>query len=132
MPFGLADVQATHQRLVDSKLIKGTEDDAAVYVDDLNVFSMSREDHLVHLQDILERLQNAGLTVKPKKCNVGMNETGYLEHLVGNGMVKPCQSKAEAVKKFQVPEKKKQVRSFLEIAGYYRKFVKNFSDFTPI
>ena len=128
MPFGLADAQATCQRLVDTKLIRGLEDHAAAYVDDLTVFSMSWEEHLVHLQDMLERLRDAGLTVKPKKCKFGMKETEYLGHVVGNGVVKPCQSKTEAVKKFQVPETKKQVRSFLGLAGYYRKFIKNFSD----
>ena len=128
MPFGLADAQATCQRLVDTRLIRGIEDHAAAYVDDLTVFSMTWEDHLVHLQDMLERLQNAGLTVKPKKCRFGMEETEYLGHVVGNGMVKPCQSKTEAVKQFPVPETKKQVRSCLGLAGYYRKFIKNFSD----
>ena len=77
---------------------------------------------------MLERLQNAGLTVKPKKCKFGMQETEYLGHVVGNGMVKPYQSRTEAVKQLQVPETKKQVRSFLKLAGYYRKFIKNFSD----
>ena len=128
MPFGLADAQATCQRLVDTRLIRGIEDHAAAYVDDLTVFSMTWEDHLVHLQDMLERFRNAGLTVKPKKCRFGMEETEYLGHVVGNGMVKPCQSKTEAVKQFPVPETKKQVRSFLGLAGYYRKFIKNSSD----
>ena len=128
MPFGLADAQATCQRLVDTRLIRGIEDHAAAYVDDLTVFSMTWEDYLVHLQDMLERLRNAGLTVKPKKCRFGMEETEYLGHVVGNGMVKPCQSKTEAVKQFPVPETKKQIRSFWGLAGYYRRFIKNFSD----
>ena len=68
MPFGSADAQATCQRLVDTKLIRGMEDHAAAYVDDLTVFSATWEDHLLHLRDMLERLRKAGLTIKPKKC----------------------------------------------------------------
>ena len=133
MPFGLADAQATCQRLVDTKLIRGIEDYAGAYVDDLTVFSASWEDHLVHLREMLERLRRAGLTIKPKKCRFGMEETEYLGHIVGNGMVKPCSEKAEAVKRFPIPETKKQVRSFLGLAGYYRKFIKNFSELaTPL
>ena len=128
MPFGLPAAQATCQQLVDTRLIRGIEDHAAAYVDDLIIFSISWDDHFVHLQDMLEGLQNACLTIKPKKCEFGMKETEYSRHVVGNGMAKPCQSKTEDVKKFQVPEMKKQVRSFLGLAGYYRKFIKNFSD----
>ena len=90
---------------------------------------MSWKDHLVHLQDILERLQNAGQTVNLNKCRFGVEETDYLGHAVSNGMVTLCQNKTEAIKKFQVPETKKQERLFLGLAGYYWKFFKNLSDF---
>ena len=133
MPFGLADAQATCQRLVDTKLIRGIEDFAAAYVDDLTVFSATWEEHLLHLREMLKRLRCAGLTIKPKKCRFGMEETEYLGHIVGNGVVRPCSEKAEAVKRFPIPETKKQVRSFLGLAGYYRKFIKNFSELaTPL
>ena len=128
MPFGLADAQATCQRLVDNRLIKGAEGHATGYVDDIAVYSMSWKDHLDQLRDMFTRLRQAGLTVKLHKCRFGMNETEYLGHIVGNGVVKPCIDKVKAVNESPSPKTKKEVRSFLGLAGYYRKFIKNFAD----
>ncbi|XP_028514953.1 uncharacterized protein LOC110239425 [Exaiptasia diaphana] len=67
LPFGLHGAPATFQRMMD-RLLRGKEEYAAAYMDDLVVFSRSFDDHLIHLKDILETLKKANLTAKPKKC----------------------------------------------------------------
>ena len=105
MPFGLQGAPVTFQRLMD-RVIQGLQDYAAAYLDDLIIFSTCWTDHLKHLATVLQRLGEAGLTVKPTICQLGMKECVYLGH---------------------IPQTKKQVRAFLGLAGYYRRFIPNFS-----
>ena len=83
------------------------------------------DDHLRHISDILCRLGNAGLTVKVKKCQFAMSRCAYLGHIVGNGEVRTEEAKVIAVK---APKTKKQVRAFLGLTGYYRRFIPNYAD----
>ena len=77
-----------------------------------------------HLRTILQQLRIANLTVKPQKCQLDMAECVYLGHVVGRGgVVRPELSKLEAIQAFSQPATKKQVRAFLGIIGYYRKFI---------
>ena len=125
MPFGLQGAPATFQRLMD-RVIQGL-DFAAAYLDDLVIFSSTWEEHLLHLRSILERLREAGLTAKAKKCVFGASECAYLGHIVGSGIVRPQQSKISAIESIGVPTTKKEVRTFLGITGYYRRFIENYS-----
>ena len=126
MPFGLQGAPATFQRMMDS-LLRGLRKFTAAYLDDIVIFSTSWEEHLLHLRTVLQRLQEAKLTIKPKKCQFGMNSCTYLGHVVGNGGVCPEAAKVLAVDAFPQPQTKKQVRAFLGLAGYYRKFIPNFA-----
>ena len=96
MPFGLCGAPAT---LMD-KVVRGMNQFASVYLDDLIVFSTTWEDHLAHLRVVLGRLLEVGLTTKPLKCQLGMSECTYLGHIVGNGVVKPEASKLQAIDRF--------------------------------
>ncbi len=125
MPFGLQGAPATFQRLMDSVLADLSF--CAAYLDDVIIFSKSWMEHVVHLERVFERLEKAGLTVKASKCQIGMRECVYLGHVVGNGCVKPESSKIEAVSSFPVPRTKKQVRSFLGLSGYYRRFILDYA-----
>ena len=125
MPFGLQGAPATFQRLMDS-VIAGL-DCCAAYLDDLIVYSGTWKEHLVHLEQVFSRLKQAGLTVKANKCQIGMKECVYLGHVVGKGQVRPEPSKLEAVVAFPVPKTKKDVRAFLGLSGYYRRFIPNYS-----
>ena len=87
------------------------------YLDDLIINSNTWEDHLKHVRVILQRLREAGLTVKPTKYQFGIERCVYLGHVVGGGIVQPEASKVETVKQFAVPEIKKQVRAFLGITA---------------
>ena len=126
MPFGLCGAPATFQRMMD-RLLRGAEEHAAAYIDDLVIYSQTWEEHICHLRDILTRLRAAKLTARPEKCQLGMRHCTYLGHVVGCGRVRPEQSKIEAVKSFPVPLTKKDVRSFLGLTGYYRKFIANYA-----
>ena len=126
MPFGLQGAPATFQRMMDS-LLRGLETHTAAYLDDVLIHSSTWEEHLQHLREVLERLRKANLTIRPNKCQLGMQTCTYLRHTVGNGRVKPESGKIEAVRAFPKPRSKKQVRAFLGLAGYYRKFLPGFS-----
>ncbi|XP_062830648.1 uncharacterized protein LOC134297351 [Anolis carolinensis] len=127
LPFGLKNSPATFQRLVD-KVLSGLGNFCVAYMDDIGIFSNSWEDHLKHLDIVLGRLKEAGLTIKASKCKLGKNTTKYLGHLVGGGCIRPDPTKVKAIHQWPVPKTKKQVRSFLGLAGYYRKFIPSFSN----
>ena len=122
MPFGLQGAPSTFQRMMD-QLLRGLEDCAAAYLDDLVIHNATWPEHLASLRKVLERLRTAGLTAKPSKCHFAMKECTYLGHIVGNGQVRPEIGKLTAVEDFPVPKTKKEVRTFLGLTGYYRKFV---------
>ncbi|XP_078234983.1 uncharacterized protein LOC144583976 [Pogona vitticeps] len=94
---------------------------------DLN-YLIEQEDHLKHLEIVLQRLSAAGLTVKASKCQLGSPEIKYLGHIVGGGVIKPLEAKIEAVRDWPRPNTKKKVKSFLGLVGYYRKFIPRFSE----
>ena len=99
MPFGLHGAPATFQRMMDV-LLSGAGEYSAAYLDDLVVFSNSWPEHLEHLCVVLQRLREAGLTEKPTKCQIAMNQCVYLRHKVGN---EPETSKIKAVSDFPQP-----------------------------
>ena len=114
------------QRLMD-RILRGREEYAAAYLDDVIIHSETWEDHVQHVTSVLERLRTAGLTAKRSKRQFGKSECMYLGHRVGQGKVIPEQSKVEALKNFAVPSTKKEVRVFLGLAGYYQKFITDLS-----
>ena len=126
MPFGLRGAPATFQRLMDV-VLTGMGEYSAAYMDDVVIFSMTWEDHLQHIRQVLQKLQDVGLTIKGRKCQFGMQQCTYLGHVVGMGCLRPEAGKVEAVKQFPTPSTKSDVRTFLGLAGYYRKFIPNFA-----
>jgi len=75
-------------------------------------------------------LRKANLAARPSKCSFGFKSLEFLEHIVGNGKIKPTPDKIETIQKFPVPSTKKQIRSFVGCVGFYRKFIGNFSEYT--
>ncbi|CAM5159081.1 unnamed protein product [Eretmochelys imbricata] len=130
LPFGLKGAPATFQRLVD-QLLMGSF--ALAYIDDICVFSQTWEDHVSQVRQVLDRLQEAGLTIKAEKCKVGMAEVSDLGHRVGSGCLKPEPAKVEVIRDCPAPQTKKQIQAFIGMLGYYRRFVPHFSTIaTPI
>lgn len=105
------------------KLLGGCRSFVNAYIDDLIIFSVSWEEHLKHLTEVLMRIKKANLTVKPKKCQFGMAQFSYLGHIVGGGEVKMEISKLKAIQEFPTPITKREVLSFLGVTGYYRNFI---------
>ena len=100
---------------------------SAAYIDDVVVHGTTWDEHITALAAVLKRLQGAGLTAKPSKCHLGMEKCTYLGHIVGNGHVRPEKGKVAAVEAFPVPKTKKDVRAFLGLTGYYRKFIPEYA-----
>ena len=125
MPFGMKNSPATFQRLVNN-VICGL-DGCDAYIDDVIIYSDSWSDHLQRIRQFFDRLSKAKLTVNLAKTEFCHASVTFLGHLVGQGQVKPLEAKVNAISEFPVPECKRQLMRFLGMAGYYRKFCKNFS-----
>ena len=91
------------------------------------MFSANWDDHLKHLDFVLTCLKEEGLTIQAAKSQLGMNTCKFLGHVVGKGGITPQQAKTRAVEEFRQPLNKSDVRAFLRLVGYYRKFIPAFS-----
>ena len=127
MPFGVRNGPATFQRLMDG-LLHQDLDISRVYIDDIAVFSSTWENHCTDLARVLSRLRQAGLTANLSKCQFGQTSCEFLGHLVGKGKVSPAALKVKAVQDFVFPKTKRQVRQFLGLTGYYRRFIPKYSE----
>ncbi|KAG1928644.1 interferon-induced very large GTPase 1-like [Pimephales promelas] len=127
LPFGLFGAPATFQRLMD-RILRPHAAYAAAYLDDIIIYSNDWQRHMQYLRAVLKTLRRAGLTANPKKCAIGRVEVRYLGFHLGHGQVRPQIDKTAAVATCPSPKTKKEVRQFLGLAGYYRRFVPNYSD----
>ncbi|KAJ1177696.1 hypothetical protein NDU88_002948 [Pleurodeles waltl] len=126
LPFGLHGAPATFQRLMDH-LLKPFSKFAAAYLDDVVIFSNTWIEHLEHLSQVFDTLATAGLTANPKKCMLGKTDISYLGYIIGDGKLRPQMSKIEAISNAPNPKTKKDLRSFLGLVGYYRRFIPAYS-----
>lgn len=127
MPMGLCNAPGTFQRLVESCLGDQNFEILLLYLDDIIVFSPDFDAHLAHLDFVLSRLHDYGLKVKPSKCFLFKDKVHYLGHVVAEGGVSPDPEKLRAVDSWQAPTNVPQLRAFLGLIGYYRRFIKDFA-----
>ena len=127
MPQGFRNAPAVFQSLMDNLLRGIAFKYVMVYIDDLCIFSPTFEKHLEHLREVFSRIRKAKLTLHPKKCQFAVKRVGYLGHILTPEGISPNPDKISAIHSYPVPRKVKDVRAFLGMAGYYRKFVSNYS-----
>nr|CBN80982.1 Uncharacterized protein [Dicentrarchus labrax] len=126
LPFGVHGAPTTFQRMMD-QILAPHQDYAAAYLDDVVIHAEDWSEHNTRLRKVLAAIHQAGLTANPSKCHLGLAEACYLGYLIGRGLIKPQEAKVTAVKEFPSPTTKRQVRVFLGLAGYYRRFIPSFS-----
>ncbi|KAL5496314.1 hypothetical protein EMCRGX_G012570 [Ephydatia muelleri] len=126
MPFGLSGAPSSFQRLMNI-IMRGLPF-VSTYIDDVLIHSESEELHKVHLREAFKRLRQAGLTLRGVKCQIGMSQVTYLGHVFsGNGMT-PDGSKIRAVTEWPKPVDAGDIRQFLGLASYYRRYINRFAD----
>ena len=126
-PFGLSQAPAYFQLLID-KVLMGCSSFVMGYLDDIIIFSKTEEEHLQHLEEIFVRLRKFGLKMKCEKCSFFKKHIQYLGHLVSERGFEPLPEKLESIHKMPAPRTAKEVKQFLGLIGYYRKFVPCFAD----
>lgn len=127
LPFGLTNAPATYQRIMQEILGDYNNKICLIYLDDLIIFSKTFDEHLHNLDLILTRLHEACLKLAPEKCFFFRPRVNFLGHVVTADGIETDPEKIEKVKTWPKPENPAELRSFLAFAGYYRKFIKNFS-----
>ena len=126
VPFGLAQAPAYFQLLM-NKVLKGLKF-AMTYIDDIIIFSQDEAQHLEHLEIVFSRLREAGLKIKCSKCDFFKSEIHYLGHLISPEGISPLPNKLDSIKHMPAPNSAKEIKQFLGLTGYYRKFVPRFAD----
>src|SRR2546425_1119559 len=127
MPFGIQAGPAVFSRIM-SHIFRGlTFKTMIVYIDDLMIFSPDFDTHMKSLQEVFDRLRNAGLKLHPKKCKFAQAEINFLGHKINGEGVSVDEKKVEVVKTWPVPKNVKELQSFLGYCNYYRKFLRGYS-----
>lgn len=127
MPFGLCNSGATLCRLVDQVLGCDLEPHVFVYMDDVIIASETFEHHLELLRVIADRLTKAGLTISPQKSKFCRKRLKYLGHILGDGQILPDPERIASIAEYPTPTCVKDVRRVLGIAGWYRRFIRDFA-----
>ncbi|GJR10351.1 reverse transcriptase domain-containing protein [Tanacetum coccineum] len=127
MPFGLTNAPAVFMDLMNRVCKPYLDKFVIVFIDDILIYSKTKEDHEVHLGLVLELLRKEKLYAKFSKCEFWLQEVHFLGHVVNQNGIHVDPSKIEAVKNWKTPTTPSEIRSFLGLAGYYRRFIANFS-----
>ncbi|KAJ9544814.1 hypothetical protein OSB04_024521 [Centaurea solstitialis] len=127
MPFGLTNAPTAFMDLMNRVCRPMLDRSVIVFIDDILIYSKSREEHVVHLREVLEVLRRERLYAKFSKCAFWLQEVQFLGHIVNREGIKVDPAKIEAVMNWEVPKAPTEIRSFLGLAGYYRRFIQDFS-----
>ena len=127
LPFGLTNAPATFMAFMNDVLRPYLDKFVVVFLDDILIYSRNEEEHLGHLQLVLEKLREHKLYAKQSKCAFLLEEVEFLGHIVSKHGIKMDGAKVQAVAAWPSPANVRDVRSFLGLIGYYRKFIKDFS-----
>ena len=127
MPFGLTNAPAVFQSLI-NRVIEGLTGFATAYLDDILIYSETKEEHMAHIQQVFDRLREHSLRLKPKKCSFLKSETTYLGFVINSQGVFPEKRKVDIIRNLLPPTTVREVRSFIGMCSYYRRFIPSFSE----
>lgn len=126
LPFGVKVASAIFQRVLSGILLRNNLNSFAVnYLDDILIFSRSFEEHLSHVQRVIDVIFEEGFRLNFKKCNFAMSSIPYLGHVLGPNTVQPLLDNLIAIQAFPIPSSRKNIRQFLGKVNFYRKFIPN-------
>ncbi|KAK9872173.1 hypothetical protein WA026_016226 [Henosepilachna vigintioctopunctata] len=124
-PFGIASIPAKFQKIMDS-LLQGL-DGVIVFLDDILITGKDKSEHLIHLEQVLNILQNTGLKISKDKCSFFCDEICYLGFVINKFGLHPSENKIEAIAKAPIPQNTTQLKAFLGLINYYGQFVSKLS-----
>ena len=127
MPFGLNNAASTFQRTMELALQGLQWVTCLVYIDDVIVFGKNFREHMQRVDEVLERIKDAGLKLKPSKCSMFQHEVVFLGHVVSKDGVSPDPSNIEKIIQWPRPKNARQVKQFVAMGSYYRRYVKDFA-----
>nr|XP_027062810.1 uncharacterized protein LOC113689203 [Coffea arabica] len=127
MPFGLTNAPAAFMDLMQRIFKKYLDQFVVVFIDDILIYSKTQEEHVKHLEIVLQILREHKLYAKFSKCEFWLEEISFLGHKVSKDGIAVDPAKVEAVMNWKRPETPTEIRSFLGLAGYYRRFIQDFS-----
>ncbi|GJT60704.1 putative reverse transcriptase domain-containing protein [Tanacetum coccineum] len=127
MPFRLTNAPAVFPWINEKKLYPYLDKFVIVFIDDILIYSKTQEEHVEHLRLVLELLKKEKLYAKFSKCEFWLREVQFLRHVINGNGIHVDPSKIEVVKNWKAPRTPTEVCSFLGLAGYYRRFIENFS-----
>jgi hypothetical protein len=128
MPFGHCNAPATYVRLMETVLRGLTYDSCLVYLDDVIVIGRTFEEHLLKLRKVFQRFREACLKLHPEKCQLLQKEIRYLGHIVSPEGISTDPEKLKAVREWPTPKNKHEIRRFLGLCTYYRRFIPEFAN----
>ncbi|GMJ07956.1 hypothetical protein HRI_004464800 [Hibiscus trionum] len=126
MPFGLTNAPATFQGLMNSVFKALLRKSVLVFFDDILVYSGSWEEHLKHIREVIELLKHHQLFARKNKCTFGATEVDYLGYTISNGFISMDSKKVQCIVEWPTPTNIKELRGFLGLSGYYRRFIKGY------
>jgi hypothetical protein len=127
MPFGMTGAPATFQRFMNDTLREYLDLFCTAYLDDILIYSRTKEEHLIHVRKVLEALRQAGLYVKTEKCEFSVSETSFLGMIVGAEGIRMDPAKVRTIQEWQTPTCLTDVQAFIGFGNFYRRFIRDFS-----
>jgi hypothetical protein len=127
MSFGLTNAPAYFMYLMNKVFMEYLDKFVVVFIDDILVFSKNEEEHAEYLRLILQKLREHKLYAKQSKCEFWLKEVSFLGHVVSNGEISVDPSKVRDVLNWKPPTNVGEIRNFLGLAGYYKRFIEGFS-----
>ena len=127
LPFGLANAPSVYQRAMNKVLGDFIGKFVMVFIDDIVIYSNSESDHKAHVEQVLQRLEEAGLTLKDSKCHWAQSQIDLLGYVVSAQGVSAQPAKTSAIRALAPPENVSELRRFLGMTGYYRQLIPDYA-----